>query len=185
MSAASLRRRRRRFTTPSSRSWPRQAGGRRNCLAPGSRHLLRHGQLGLRFHLDRDAAQPADVSGRRAHDHGRARAHAAMPFIRVPDATEGDIQKATDIGALGIIIPMVDTVEKVQNAIKFAKYPPAGRRSQGGGQYGALWGGDYRRDRQRQHHDRRDDREPRRRGDRRARSPRCRESTSSSSPAPT
>ena len=26
----------------------------------------------------------------------------AIPFIRVPDATEGDIQKATDIGALGI-----------------------------------------------------------------------------------
>jgi 2-keto-3-deoxy-L-rhamnonate aldolase RhmA len=68
----------------------------------------------------------------------------AIPFIRVPDATEGDIQKATDIGALGIILPMVDTVEKVQNAVKFAKYPPTGVRSQGGGQYGALWGRDYR-----------------------------------------
>jgi 2-keto-3-deoxy-L-rhamnonate aldolase RhmA len=69
----------------------------------------------------------------------------AIPFIRVPDATEGDIQKATDIGALGIIIPMVDTVEKAEAAVKFAKYPPTGRRSQGGGQYGALWGNDYRR----------------------------------------
>jgi 2-keto-3-deoxy-L-rhamnonate aldolase RhmA len=69
---------------------------------------------------------------------------AAIPFIRVPDATEGDIQKAADIGALGIIVPMVDTVEKIENAIKFAKYPPIGRRSQGGGQYGALWGRDYR-----------------------------------------
>ena len=37
-----------------------------------------------------------------------------MPFIRVPDATEGDIQKATDLGAVGIIIPMVDAVEKVR-----------------------------------------------------------------------
>ena len=37
----------------------------------------------------------------------------AVPFIRVPDATEGDIQKATDIGALGIIVPMVDTAEKI------------------------------------------------------------------------
>ena len=69
----------------------------------------------------------------------------AIPFIRVPDAVEGDIQKATDIGALGIIIPMVDTVEKAENAVKFAKYPPVGRRSQGNGQYGALWGNDYRR----------------------------------------
>src|SRR5437588_7848016 len=68
----------------------------------------------------------------------------AMPFIRVPDATEGDIQKATDIGALGIIVPTVDTVEKAQAAVKWSKYPPEGRRSQGNGQYGALWGSDYR-----------------------------------------
>ena len=68
----------------------------------------------------------------------------AIPFIRVADATEGDIQKATDVGALGIIVPMVDTVEKAAAAVRFSKYPPIGRRSQGGGQYGALWGGSYR-----------------------------------------
>jgi 4-hydroxy-2-oxoheptanedioate aldolase len=72
------------------------------------------------------------------------RGSSAMPFIRVPDATEGDIQKATDIGALGIIVPTVDTVEKAQAAVKWAKYPPAGRRSMGGGQYRDLWGSDYR-----------------------------------------
>jgi 2-keto-3-deoxy-L-rhamnonate aldolase RhmA len=68
----------------------------------------------------------------------------AIPFIRIPDATEGDIQKAVDIGALGVIIPMVDTVEKVENAITYAMYPPLGKRSQGGGQYGTLWGRGYR-----------------------------------------
>ena len=68
----------------------------------------------------------------------------AMPFVRVPDATEGDIQKAADLGAVGIIIPMVDDVQKVRNAVKFAKYPPLGKRSQGGGQYGFLWGQQYR-----------------------------------------
>lgn len=68
----------------------------------------------------------------------------AIPFIRVPDASEGAIQKATDIGALGIIVPMVFDAEKMKQAVKFAKYPPAGQRSQGGGQYGALWGRDYR-----------------------------------------
>src|SRR5579859_5268577 len=31
-----------------------------------------------------------------------------MPFVRVPDATESDIQKASDIGALGIIVPIGD-----------------------------------------------------------------------------
>lgn len=68
----------------------------------------------------------------------------AVPFIRVPDATEGDIQKATDIGALGIIVPMVVEVEKIKAAAHFMKYPPAGARSLGGGQYGALYGGSYR-----------------------------------------
>lgn len=67
----------------------------------------------------------------------------AVPFIRVPDATESDIQKATDIGALGIIVPTVDTVEKAEAAVKWSKYPPQGRRSQGNGQYVALYGTDY------------------------------------------
>jgi 2-keto-3-deoxy-L-rhamnonate aldolase RhmA len=67
-----------------------------------------------------------------------------IPFVRVADATEGDIQKATDLGALGIIIPMVDDLEKARNAVKFTKYPPFGKRSQGAGQYGAMWGSDYR-----------------------------------------
>src|SRR5216683_7291910 len=68
----------------------------------------------------------------------------ATPFIRVPDATESDIQKATDIGALGVIVPQVETVEKAQAAVRWSKYPPVGSRSQGAGQYGALWGSDYR-----------------------------------------
>lgn len=72
------------------------------------------------------------------------RGSSAMPFIRVPDATESDIQKATDIGAMGIIVPTVDTVEKAQAAVKWTKYPPAGRRSMGAGQYRQLWGNDYR-----------------------------------------
>ena len=68
----------------------------------------------------------------------------AIPFMRVPDATAGDIQKATDIGVLGIIIPLVDTTEKISAAVQYAKYPPIGVRSQGNGQYRALWGDDYR-----------------------------------------
>jgi 4-hydroxy-2-oxoheptanedioate aldolase len=68
----------------------------------------------------------------------------AIPFIRVPGATEGDIQKATDIGALGIIVPMIDSVDEIRDAVRFAHYPPMGVRSQGGGQYGALWGNSYR-----------------------------------------
>lgn len=79
-----------------------------------------------------------------AHMIWACRGASAMPFVRVPDATESDIQKATDIGALGIIVPTVDTVEKAEAAVKWAKYPPAGRRSMGNGQYNALYGSNYR-----------------------------------------
>jgi 4-hydroxy-2-oxoheptanedioate aldolase len=73
-----------------------------------------------------------------------ARGSAAIPFIRVPDATEGDIQKATDIGALGVVVPMVENAEKMRAAVKFARYPPAGRRSLGHAQARTMWE-DYRK----------------------------------------
>jgi 2-keto-3-deoxy-L-rhamnonate aldolase RhmA len=79
-----------------------------------------------------------------AHMVGHCKGAPAIPFVRIPDATEGDVQKAVDLGALGIIIPMVEDLNKVRNAIKFAMYPPRGKRSQGNGQYGALWGSNYR-----------------------------------------
>jgi 2-keto-3-deoxy-L-rhamnonate aldolase RhmA len=68
----------------------------------------------------------------------------AIPYIRVPDATEENIQKATDIGALGIIVPQTETLEKAQAAALWSHYPPLGQRSSGNGQYGYLWGSDYR-----------------------------------------
>ncbi len=67
----------------------------------------------------------------------------AIPFIRVPSATPGDIQKAVDVGALGIILPMVDDVQQAKDAVTYAKYPPLGKRSRGGGQYG-FWSKSYR-----------------------------------------
>ena len=68
----------------------------------------------------------------------------ATPMIRLPDAQEWHIQHATDIGALGVIVPTVDDVDRAREAAKWARYPPTGRRSAGSGQYRALWGKDYR-----------------------------------------
>jgi 2-keto-3-deoxy-L-rhamnonate aldolase RhmA len=77
----------------------------------------------------------------------------SIPFVRVPTANEGDIQKATDAGALGIIIPMVDAVEEARNAVLFSKFPighrdnpnvrPWGHRSSGQMQAPSLWGPGY------------------------------------------
>jgi len=69
----------------------------------------------------------------------------ATPMIRLPDAQEWHIQHATDIGSLGVIVPTVDDVDRAREAAKWARYPPTGRRSAGGGQYRALWGNDYRK----------------------------------------
>jgi 2-keto-3-deoxy-L-rhamnonate aldolase RhmA len=77
----------------------------------------------------------------------------SIPFVRVPTANEGDIQKATDAGALGIIIPMVDSVDEARNAVMFSKFPighrdnpnakPWGHRSSGQMQAPSLWGPGY------------------------------------------
>jgi 2-keto-3-deoxy-L-rhamnonate aldolase RhmA len=64
----------------------------------------------------------------------------ATPIIRVPDEFESTIQKATDIGALGINIPTVDTVEKAVAGARYSRYPPEGRRSQGANQAQSIWG---------------------------------------------
>ena len=76
-----------------------------------------------------------------------------IPFVRVPSANVGDIQKATDAGALGIIIPMVSSVEEARNAVMFAKFPvgdrespntkPWGHRSSGNNRATAIWGRGY------------------------------------------
>jgi len=48
----------------------------------------------------------------------------AIPMTRLPDAQEWHIQHATDIGALGVIIPTVDDVERAREAVKWARFPP-------------------------------------------------------------
>jgi 2-keto-3-deoxy-L-rhamnonate aldolase RhmA len=63
----------------------------------------------------------------------------AAPMVRMPDALESSIQKATDLGALGIIVPTVDDALEARDAARFSRYPPFGRRSAGGGAYRELW----------------------------------------------
>ena len=48
--------------------------------------------------------------------------------IRVPWNTPGDIKKAYDVGAVGVMVPQVDNPDEVREAISYAKYPPIGER---------------------------------------------------------
>ena len=73
----------------------------------------------------------------------------AVPGVRIPYESEENVQKPTDMGALVIVVPTVDTVEEAARAVGWTYFPPLGRRSNGGGQAfgGAMWGqvpGGYR-----------------------------------------
>jgi 2-keto-3-deoxy-L-rhamnonate aldolase RhmA len=65
----------------------------------------------------------------------------AAPMLRMPDALESSIQRATDLGAIGIIVPTVDDALEARDAARFSRYPPFGRRSSGGGSFGQVWPG--------------------------------------------
>ena len=64
----------------------------------------------------------------------------ATPILRIPDATETNVQRAADVGVLGIIVPTVDDAIEARSAAMFARFPPIARRSTGGGQAGSIWG---------------------------------------------
>jgi 2-dehydro-3-deoxyglucarate aldolase/4-hydroxy-2-oxoheptanedioate aldolase len=54
------------------------------------------------------------------------------PLVRVTDLQYALVARALDTGALGVIIPRVESREQVEQAVSFAKYPPLGRRGAGG-----------------------------------------------------
>ncbi len=52
-------------------------------------------------------------------------------FVRVPWNTPGDIMKALDAGAQGVIVPMVNSAEEARRVVGACRYPPDGYRSWG------------------------------------------------------
>ena len=50
------------------------------------------------------------------------------PVIRVPWNDPGQIKKAYDVGAVGVMVPQVDNPEEAADAVRYAKYPPMGER---------------------------------------------------------
>lgn len=58
----------------------------------------------------------------------QARQAGVAGVIRVPWNTPADIKKAYDVGAVGVMVPQVDTPDEARDAVRFAKYPPIGER---------------------------------------------------------
>ncbi len=50
------------------------------------------------------------------------------PLVRVKDFTRPSILKVLDVGARGIIIPMIRSRREVEKVLEYAKYYPQGRR---------------------------------------------------------
>ena len=58
-----------------------------------------------------------------------------VPLVRIPAADYQFVARVLDLGAMGIMVPMVESVQQAENIVHYAKYPPAGRR---GGAFGVA-----------------------------------------------
>lgn len=61
-----------------------------------------------------------------------ARHSRSKPLVRVPIGDFSAIQRVLDLGAQGVVVPMVNSREEAEQAAQAAKYPPLGGRSRGG-----------------------------------------------------
>ena len=56
------------------------------------------------------------------------RALGVAPLVRVPTTEYHFVARALDAGALGVMVPLVDSAEQARHIVSFARYPPEGRR---------------------------------------------------------
>jgi 2-keto-3-deoxy-L-rhamnonate aldolase RhmA len=52
----------------------------------------------------------------------------ATPLVRVGQIDQAVFKSVLDAGAHGIVVPLVNTVEEAERAVRFCKYPPQGVR---------------------------------------------------------
>lgn len=89
---------------------------------------------------------------------GHAEAHALIaatqgfdcaPFVRVPRIDAADVKRVLDLGAEGIVFPLVRTAQDARDAVASMHYPPRGVRGFGPFLAHSRWGQsmpDYARD---------------------------------------
>lgn len=61
-----------------------------------------------------------------------ARAADVSALVRVADASRENIQRALDLGAHGVIVPMVGSQHDLERVYRLGRYPPRGIRGVGG-----------------------------------------------------
>jgi 4-hydroxy-2-oxoheptanedioate aldolase len=82
-----------------------------------------------------------------AVDHGSAHAMIAAtqgfdcaPLVRIAENRESEVKRALDLGAEGIVFPLVRTAEDARRAVSAMRYPPEGTRGFGPFLAQSRWG---------------------------------------------
>lgn len=70
----------------------------------------------------------------------------SVPIVRVPSNDLGWINRMLDAGAMGIIVPLIESVADVEAAVRACRYPPAGGRSFGPNRAALVGGPRYLED---------------------------------------
>ena len=66
-------------------------------------------------------------------DHVRAAVRSdTVVLVRIAELGRGLIKRVLDIGADGVIVPWIETVDQLERAVAYATYPPKGQRGIGG-----------------------------------------------------
>lgn len=71
---------------------------------------------------------------------GRFLATQSTPVVRVAGNDTGTINRVLDMGAMGIIVPMVETADEAAAVARAALFPPKGKRSAGGARLDLIAG---------------------------------------------
>jgi len=66
-------------------------------------------------------------------------AQGVAPLVRVPSSSDENIKRALDLGAYGIVAPMVTSPDQARAVVASCKYPPQGVRSLAGGRNDLGW----------------------------------------------
>ncbi|MDQ6631634.1 MAG: aldolase/citrate lyase family protein [Verrucomicrobiota bacterium] len=64
-------------------------------------------------------------------------------FVRVPELSQSNIKRALDIGAHGVLLPLIRTRAELEAGFRHGKYPPGGQRGVGG-ERAVKWGMAFR-----------------------------------------
>jgi 2-keto-3-deoxy-L-rhamnonate aldolase RhmA len=66
-------------------------------------------------------------------EHVRAAVRSdTVALVRITELNLGQIKRALDIGADGVVVPWIETAEQLRQAVAFSRYPPSGVRGMGG-----------------------------------------------------